>query len=328
MKDGKIKRSGNSRLIKGQLPETYAEFVAKVAAGSQGLDFLFNPDGWSQFPTFLNKSTLLKDETASILGLPDTAVPDDALKLLSRLHTHLGDDYLWRTQSISGKIKEATEDVSLGRMADDATYYYYDSIQLDLVNKKIVGVGEHIIKNQANGSSEWNKIIGKYILYPYSKGSWPPNTFYRVTEREYSHDAIFTAYAEYAEFTSGPAQYLNSPNADAYPSGVVGSVQYDALGKIGDKLQIQTGTYVGSGVYGEGDQNSLTFNFVPKIVIVIYKTNTDLGGNSGFIYIGQPGTGGGERFTVQDRTLFWYNSNSAREQFNDLNSVYYYVAIG
>jgi hypothetical protein len=297
-------------------------------AGQTNTYDMTRADQPTQEGTPLNKASLLTDATAAMLDLGADAVPDNALKILSRLHTHLGDDYLWRKQSISGEIKEATEDVSLGRMADDATYYYYDSVQLDLANKKIVGVGEHIIKNQSNGSSEWNKIIGKYILYPYTKGSWPPDTFYRVTARTYSHDAIFTAYAEYAEFTSGPAQYLNSPNADAYPSGVVGSVQYDALGKIGDKLQIQTGTYVGSGVYGEGDQNSLTFNFVPKIVIVIYKTNTDLGGNSGFIYIGQPGTAGGERFTVQDRTLFWYNSNSAREQCNDLNSVYYYVAIG
>lgn len=82
MKDGKIKQAGNSRLIKGQLPSTYAEFVAKVAAGTQGLDLLFNADGWSQLPTFLNKSALLKDSTAYILGLPDTAVPDDVFLAL------------------------------------------------------------------------------------------------------------------------------------------------------------------------------------------------------------------------------------------------------
>lgn len=83
MRDGQIKQTGNSRLIKGQLPSTYAEFVAKVAAGTQGLDVLFNADGWSQLPTFLNKSALLKDVTASILGLPNTAVPDDAFLALT-----------------------------------------------------------------------------------------------------------------------------------------------------------------------------------------------------------------------------------------------------
>lgn len=328
MKDGQIKQAGNSRLIQGQLPSTYAEFVAKVAAGTQGLDLLFNADGWSQLPTFLNKHALLKDETASILGLPNTAVPDDALKILSRLHTHLGDDYLWRKQSISGKIKEATEPSSLGRMPEDDTFYYYDSVQLDLANKKIVGVGEHKIVNQVNGSVEWDKVIGKYMLYPYVEDPWPVNTFYRVTKRDPPYDAIFEGYAQYSEFTLGPAQYLNSPNADAYPSGIVGNVQYDALGKIGDKLQVQTGTYVGSGVYGEKNQNSLTFNFVPKIVIVLYESRTDLSDQSTFIYIGQPGLASDKRFTLNDKTLSWYNSRSASDQCNDSNSVYYYVAIG
>ena len=297
-------------------------------AGQENIFDMARADEPTQAGTPLNKASLLTDATAAMLDLGADAVPDDALKLLSRLHTHLGDDYLWRKQSISGEIKEATEDVSLGRMAKDETYYYYDSIQLDLANKKIVGVGEHIIANQSYESSEWNKVIGKYMLYPYIKGSWPPNTFYRVTARPYSRDAIFTAYAEYGEFTLGPAQYLNSPNADAYPSGVVGDVQYDALGKIGNKLQIQTGHYVGSGVYGLDNQNSLTFNFVPKIVIVMKQTLTDLGVASTFIYIGQPGSESNKRFMLNDKTLSWYNTNSAAEQCNSSNGVYYYIALG
>lgn len=297
-------------------------------SGQENTYDMTRADSPTQEGTPLNKASLLTDATAAMLALGADAVPDDAFKILSRLHTHLGDDYLWRKQSISGEIKEATEDVSLGRMADDATYYYYDSVQLDLANKKIVGVGEHIIKNQSNGSSEWNKIIGKYILYPYAKGSWPPDTFYRVTARTYSHDAIFTAYAEYAEFTSGPAQYLNSPNADAHPSGVVGDVQYDALGKIGNKLQMQTGHYVGSGVYGSDNKNSLTFNFVPKIVIVMKQTLTDLGVESTFIYIGQPGSESNKLFMLHDKTLSWYNTDSAAAQCNSSSGVYYYIALG
>ena len=297
-------------------------------AGQANTYDMTRADQPTQEGTPINKAALLKDTTAAMLDLGADAVPDDALKILSRLHTHLGDDYLWRKQSISGEIKEATEYVSLGRMADDATYYYYDSVQLDLANKKIVGVGEHIIKNQSNGSSEWNKIIGKYILYPYAKGSWPPDTFYRVTARTYSHDAIFTAYAEYAEFALGHAQYLNSPNDDAYPSGVVGGVQYDALGKIGNKLQIQTGHYVGSSVYGSDNQNSLTFNFVPKVVIVMQETRTDLGDQATFMYIGQPGFESNKLFTLQNKTLSWYNSNSASDQCNASRTTYYYVAVG
>lgn len=67
MKDGQISQTGNSRLIKGQLPPTYEEFVAKVAEGSQGLDLLFNVEGWTQLPTFLNKAALLQDATEQAL---------------------------------------------------------------------------------------------------------------------------------------------------------------------------------------------------------------------------------------------------------------------
>lgn len=296
--------------------------------GQENTFDLVRADQPTQEGTHLNKASLLKDKTAESFGLGADSFPDDVLQILSRLHAHLGDDYLWRKQSISGVLKEATEPNSLGRMPEDDTFYYYDSVQLDLTNKKIVGVGEHKIVNQSNGSVEWDKVIGKYMLYPYVEDPWPVNTFYRVTKRDPPYDAIFEGYAQYSEFTLGPAQYLNSPNADAYPSGIVGNVQYDALGKIGNKLQIQTGTYVGSGVYTSDNQNSLTFNFVPKIVIVMKETLTGLGSQATFIYIGQPGYTSDKLFTLQDKTLYWHSSRSATNQCNESGTTYYYVAIG
>lgn len=274
------------------------------------------------------KEETLSDAAKTAFGLGADAVPDDVLQILSRLHTRLGDDYLWQKQSVLGEIKEATESSSLGRMPEDATIYYYDSVQIDLASQTIIGVGEHKISNQPYGSNQWNKVVGKYMLYPYDKGSWPPNTFYRVTARPDPNDAIFTAYAQYAEFTLGPAQYLNSPNANAYHSGVVDGVLYDALGKIGNKLQIQTGTYVGSGVYGSTNQNILTFEFVPKIVIVLSKTGTALNNKDSFIYIGQPGSTENQMFYLNLKTLSWHNDRSAQKQCNTDGSTYYYVAIG
>lgn len=297
-------------------------------AGQENTFDMVRADQPTQEGTHLNKASLLKDETAESFGLGTDSCPDDVLQILSRLHTRLGDDYLWQKQSVSGEIKEATEPSSLGRMPEDDTFYYYDSVQLDLANRKIVGVGEHKIVNQLNGSVEWDKVIGKYMLYPYVEDSWPVNTFYRVTKRDPPYDAIFEGYAQYSEFTLGPAQYLNSPNADAYPSGTVGNVQYDALGKIGNKLQIQTGTYVGSGVYGSTNQNSLTFEFVPKIVIVLSKTETALNNQDSFIYIGQPGSTWNQMFDLNLKTLSWHSERSEQKQCNTAGSTYYYVAIG
>ena len=71
MKDGIIKDAGKSRLIKAVFPATYEEFKKMAAAGTLPLDILFNADGWSQAPTFLNKANLLTDDTATLLGLTE-----------------------------------------------------------------------------------------------------------------------------------------------------------------------------------------------------------------------------------------------------------------
>lgn len=87
MKDGIIKGDGTSRLIKtiadfkSRYP-TYEAFCDALVSGTLPIDIIFNESGWSQLPDFLNKANLLKDTTASAMGLGSDAVPDDAfLKL-------------------------------------------------------------------------------------------------------------------------------------------------------------------------------------------------------------------------------------------------------
>lgn len=88
MQDGIIKGTGNSRYLKSisnfltQYP-TYQDFVAALVAGTLPIDLNgINETGWDQLGTALNKANLLSDETATALGLPSTAVPDDALRKL------------------------------------------------------------------------------------------------------------------------------------------------------------------------------------------------------------------------------------------------------
>ena len=82
MIDGIIAGTGNSRLAKSvpnflQLYPTYEAFVGALIAGTLPLDIIFNSPGWQQIPDFLNKANLLKDETAALYSLQNTAVPDD-----------------------------------------------------------------------------------------------------------------------------------------------------------------------------------------------------------------------------------------------------------
>ena len=92
--------------------------------------------------------------------------------------------------------------------------------------------------------------------------------------------------------------------------------------------QITTGSYVGTGTYGSSNPNSLTFGFVPKILVV--------GTSGGYWNIFIPGIDTGF-YTTSDydnvpsfyqNSIEWYNSSSATYQFNKSNSTYYYVAIG
>lgn len=90
MQDGIIKGTGNSRYLKSisnfltQYP-TYQDFVAALVAGTLPIDLNgINETGWDQLGTALNKANLLSDETAEALGLPSTAVPDDALMFLAQ----------------------------------------------------------------------------------------------------------------------------------------------------------------------------------------------------------------------------------------------------
>ena len=63
MRDGIIKGDGTSRFMKAALPDTYESFKAACASGAQPLDILMNLAGWDTIPDFLNKETLLQDET-------------------------------------------------------------------------------------------------------------------------------------------------------------------------------------------------------------------------------------------------------------------------
>lgn len=90
MIDGIIKGDGTSRLIKSvsdfksRYP-TYDDFVSALVDGTITLDILFNADGWSQQPDFLNKSSLLKDKTAELYkSLPENPIIDDVFNILSK----------------------------------------------------------------------------------------------------------------------------------------------------------------------------------------------------------------------------------------------------
>ena len=141
---------------------------------------------------------------------------------------------------------------------------------------------------------------------------------------------------------AGEASYTWSTNRNAYPdNGMVGELLYTYLGRPFDNIvaapKIETGSYVGTGTYGSGNLNSLTFGFVPKLLLVSYGTS-GLQPNGGywqncFIWftgnktVLSGGASYSNTFSSNGNTISWYGSN-ANGQCNISGATYNYIAIG
>lgn len=137
----------------------------------------------------------------------------------------------------------------------------------------------------------------------------------------------------------------------AIPAGT--TIEY--LGKLGDKARVQVVSYVGTGTYGKDNPCSLTFDFVPKVVMFIDYTYSD-GSNRGNHYVDNysniyyemtrmstkkltdaytQGCGFGGysqqlygKKTNGGKTITWYAQSGSDYQANNTGYVYTYLGIG
>lgn len=133
-------------------------------------------------------------------------------------------------------------------------------------------------------------------------------------------------------------QFENAEGTSIYPVTlaryVIGKNGKDVNTLLGDGLKIKTGYYTGTGTFGPTNLNSLTFEFVPKFLIV---TNRSDAGYCPLMVYEQPGTysqvGNNTGYLTitwgQDsgKTVKWY-STTAELQLNNSGQYYFYVAIG
>lgn len=113
---------------------------------------------------------------------------------------------------------------------------------------------------------------------------------------------------------------------------------------LNNRALIQQGTYVGTGTYGEENPNELSFNFNPKIIIVISCSSKEvvqtimLNGMTNSWVTGQgnlnnPSTSSAG-FTRAALTISWENqkvvwfSSGSQYQLNEAENTFNYVAIG
>lgn len=118
---------------------------------------------------------------------------------------------------------------------------------------------------------------------------------------------------------------------------------------------VQTGTYVGTGTYGEAHPNTLTFDFNPRILIFVDTSNdTDRATLRYTVFAMYPSTAGDwlagdssivtygrNRITWRDKSISWYTDflyadnsagfqaqNGPVVQHNAAGTTYHYIAIG
>ena len=311
---------------------------------------LVRADQPTQEGTPLNKASLLKDATAALFGLPNTAVPDDALHLLSRFQSGLGNEYLWKKLNVAAgyyEIKTLKNSIYIIESETKSyTFKYSDSITIDEVGNLSL---TNPLTFTATYSQFYNNygttLLGKYldttglaheagiIFIPTNAAINYDNG--RQVEIKNSY-VISVGYDENRAFIG----YVNSPSPDAYPPAVSDGNTYMPLGQLGDKARIATGSYTGTGTYGENNPNSLTFEFVPRFFTVgSLETISD---GSGYVHsvgrgyimlIINGGLALGYNLSsnyckLDGNTISWYAYDNADDQFNSSGKKFGYIAIG
>lgn len=119
----------------------------------------------------------------------------------------------------------------------------------------------------------------------------------------------------------------------------VTTIEY--LGKLGDKARVQVVSYVGTGTYGADNPNSLTFDFVPKVVI-ISKITADSAPWALFLPPILSGTYSRRAYNItgvttkqtdsfakiNKKTLSWFSTDGFTPQLNSQSDKYTAIAIG
>lgn len=217
------------------------------------------------------------------------------------------------------------------------TYSYATEITIDQSTGGISLVAPNTT-TATDGDAERNFIKSKAPCYLIT--SYNPSKIYYVPAGATSG----TSYTNTLQGNGFPVEFGSAGN----PHGmVVTAVQktinyeYEYLGIPFDNAvtapKIETGSYVGTGTYGASNPNTLTFGFVPKMVMVSSSTINTAGSNlitpmiwfDGVMSAFASPNGYLNNFTVDGNTISWYSTSTyTKDQYNNNGETYYYIAIG
>ena len=300
-----------------------------------------------------DKTQTLADATKTMYGLGSTATPNDALAYLGQYN-----QYWWRRCGYTPAklyFEETGQSYAFGTSGNKRITYFYN-VSVDVNGNLTISLtGETYSYSWGFTTSLPNVSLfkGKYFSNINTiTGTQNVSSLYygadNISIDTSSSDAYYVANCKTKlnSLSATPTysyEYLKSNNSNAYPVGFSGNYYYEKIGQPLVNLpyysQIATGSYEGTGVHGEDNPNTLTFNFVPKFLFVTTSRGFQLhtySQSSHVLYdnlIWQEGVTNVEVFTDEvtvlrnNKTIQWY-SNSTISQLNETHEKYYYVAFG
>lgn len=331
-------------------------------AGQANTFDMVRADDPTQAGTPLNKATFLKDATAALYGLGTGAVPDDVLKELGRFQSGLGNEYIWEKKltTVQKTYDLGTENPLYmcaykwgGKQSTVITVTYADDIDISPGNVASLKAPIYTVDVTWNDYSAANVLKGKFFLAALDTGTITTNIIVKGSENGEASKQVNTQAYIGVYFPAKPVEnvqytaidqitYVNSPNANAYPPAVPDGYTYTPLGQLGKQVRVETGSYVGTGTYGSSNPNTLTFGFVPQLVIVCKKngflTPSDGGYNQSFLWVARQfvlsiyaiNSISSVQISAKGNTLSW-NADSPygpERQCNISGQEYNYIAIG
>lgn len=241
---------------------------------------------------------------------------------------------------LKGKPNTATKGAVglLGIDTSSPTHEVYKCVAVNgsIYTWELLSSGMSTIATTMSGEGEDN------VTFPYETLKTPSGYVIKVGDlildtkgymyqiRSINADHCVADYCDIA-FTKGEPG--TSPHVGANGNWWIGKV--DTGVRATNETRSAIGTYVGSGVYGSENKNSLTFDFVPKIVFIVGNNpNTDYGYTLGILWdkwgiMFQWNSDHEElRTSVTGNTIEWYSPSYAKDQMNISNITYTYIAFG
>ena len=251
--------------------------------------------------------------TKTMVGLGDVDNTADASKEV------LSATKLKTARTIQGKSFDGTADITL----DNAT-------------TSAAGLMSAADKTRLDGLSNYDDTAIRALLTDH-KGEGVGTSAGVHGLRWYDDKLQFYNGSEWIETGSGYTdEEILSPTTAALYGLTSAAVPDDVLAKLAGGVQIATGSYTGTGTYGSSNKNTLTFGFVPKLIVVRIDASGGNYANNTLILMHDSVYAGYYESSVaipvtlewSGNSASWYHASSASYQFNATSRAYYYLAIG